>query len=157
MNDLVNRLRGNNVIETECELIFKDEVDKIAIFLTKLGDDNIGIADAVTALLAAHDDLGESYNELLNNIKDGVEYVPPVDEKAVDDMKAKIAQALAERFSKKKENELPDFGAKFWELSDYAKDRFKDCFMNPAFDGVRYGHRSYEPNLEVRNEVFLSN
>ena len=54
--------------------------------MTKVSDDNMEISDAISALLVAHDDLGDSYNEQLNNIKEGVEYFPPVDKKEVGGM-----------------------------------------------------------------------
>jgi len=74
----------------------------------------MSVEDTMTALLAKlGENLAETIKEQVTAMKDGVEFVAPVSDEQVADVKQKMANALSARFKRKEVEELPNFTKMF--------------------------------------------
>ena len=114
----------------------------------------MSVEDTMTALLAKlGENLAETIKEQVTAMKDGVEFVAPVSDEQVADVKQKMANALSARFKRKEVEELPNFTKMFLDQEEGPRDRFKEVWLDPNHCEGRYGHTSNKESRTLPSEI----
>jgi len=131
-----------------------DKIIEQVKFVRKVADD-ITLADFIALMLAEQEDsMPEKVKECVTQIRDGVEFVAPVSEEQVNEVKAKLASGLAGMFKKKTEED-PDFAKVLLESDESTQNHFKDIFRDPLHDCEKYGHYEFTNDPDVEREMMV--